>query len=291
VRPGYFTLVAIFIIVLQLAIVYLIYYRLIVKRIFSLPKGNPKQFAEQMKNNPTNKFNKKRIIFIGDSITHGISSINFIEMVAKELGEDNFDYINGGLNASLTYNVLQRLDDIIACKPDFVIIMIGTNDAHRSMKLYKPSITDRRLHLPREPDKEWFIENLQKILFELQQKTNAKIALCSLPPLGEDTTHDAFYQIIDYSKTIKVIAENMEVNYIPVNERLVEYLELNPSNPKYPTEHKLFGIAAVKQYILGMSLDKMSRKYGFSLLVDHLHLNTIGAKMVAELIIGFIKEN
>lgn len=290
-KPGYFTLFALFIIVSQLTIIYLIYRRLILRRIFNLPKGNPKQFVEKLKNNPIKSFNKKRIIFVGDSITHGNMSVDFIKMVAKELGEDNFEYINGGLNASLTYNVLQRLDDIIACKPNFVTILIGTNDAHRSMKLYKHSITNRQLHLPKEPDKEWFVENLQKIVFELQQKTNAKIALCSIPPIGEDTTNDAFFQSIDFSKTIKSIAKNTGVSYLPISEKMLEYLELNPSEPKQPVEHKLYGLAAVKHYILGFSLDKISRKYGFSLLVDHLHLNSIGAKIVAELIVDFIRTN
>ncbi|NHK32610.1 MAG: hypothetical protein FK730_14750 [Asgard group archaeon] len=290
-RPGYFTLFALFIIVSQLAIIYIIYRRLILRRIFNLPKGNPKQFAEKIRNNPSNTFTKKRIIFIGDSITHGNMSVDFIKIVVKELGEENFEYINGGLNASLTYNVLQCLDDVIACQPNFVSILIGTNDAHRSMKLYRHSITNRQLHLPREPDKEWFIENLQKLVSELQQKTNAKIALCSIPPIGEDATHDAFHQSIDFSKTIKAIAEKMEVNYLPVNEKMLEFLELNPSKPKHPVEHKLYGSAAIKHYILGMSLDKLSKSYGFSLLVDHLHLNSIGAKIVAELIVDFIRTN
>lgn len=290
-RPAYFTLIAIFITVSQLAIIYLIYYRIILNRIFSLPKNNPKEFVEKFLSNSINSFSKKRIIFIGDSITHGNMSVNFINIIASELGEEKFDFINGGLNASLTYNVIQRLEDIIACKPDYVTILIGTNDAHRSMKLYKHSITNRQLNLPKEPNKEWFIENLREIIVKLKEKTSAKIAICSIPPIGENTNHDAFYQSIDFSKTIKTIAEELKINYLPVNEQMLEYLELNPSKPKHPVEHKLYGIVAVKHYILGKSLDKISKDYGFTLLVDHLHLNSKGAKIIADLILEFLINN
>jgi lysophospholipase L1-like esterase len=291
VNPGYFTLVAIFIIVTLLAIILLIFYRVIINRIFSLPKDNPKEFVLRLGKNPSSFSNKKRIVFIGDSLTHGNMSVNYLEIIAKKLGNDTFDYINGGLNASLAYNILERLDDIILCKPDYAIVLIGTNDAHRSIKLYKHSITNRKLHLPQDPDKKWFIENLRKIITTLQQKTNANIALCSIPPIGEETTHIVFKQSIDYSKTIQKIAKDMNVGYLPVNERMRKFLEQNPSKPKYPIEHKLDRSTAIKYFIQHLSLDEISRKNGFSLLVDHIHLNSKGANILAELIVNYIQEN
>jgi lysophospholipase L1-like esterase len=288
-KPGYFALVVISIIVTQLIVIYLIYYRSIIQEIFSLPKGNPKEFIKKIIENPDRIVNKKRIAFIGDSITHGNMSVNFIKLIANEIGIKQFDYINGGLNASLSYNVLQRLPDIIECQPDISIILIGTNDAHRSIQLYKHSITNNRIQLPKQPDKNWFIENLRKIVTELKEKTNSKIAICSLPPIGEDISHEIFRLCIDYSKSIKDITEEMNISYLPVNEKMIEYLKLNPSKQKFPTEKKLYGLAAALHYFLDLELDQISKYYGFSLLVDHLHLNSKGAKIVADLIIDYIK--
>ncbi|NHJ49330.1 MAG: hypothetical protein FK733_16190 [Asgard group archaeon] len=290
-KPGYFALVVIAIITTQLTVIYFIYYRSIIMKIFSLPKGNPKEYIEKLNENSSSNSNKKRIVFIGDSITHGNMSVNFIDIIAKELGKDHFDYINGGLNASLAYNVLQRLPDIIECRPDIAIILIGTNDAHRSIQLYKPGITNRRIHLPRVPDKEWFIENLEHIVLELQHKTDAKVVLCSIPPIGEDTTHEIFKLCIEFSNIIKEISDEMNIHYLPVNEKLTEFLSLNPSKPKYPTDKKLYGLAAAWHYFIDLELDQISKNYGFSLLIDNLHLNSKGAKIIAELVIDFIRAN
>jgi lysophospholipase L1-like esterase len=180
---------------------------------------------------------------------------------------------------------------MIQCQPDIAFVLIGTNDAHRSIHLYKPGITNRRIHLPRNPDKEWFVENLKLIVLELQQKTDAKIILCSIPPIGEDTSHEIFKLCIDYSKTIRKVANEMNVSYLPVNERMIEYLYLNPSQPKHPTEKKLYGLAAALHYFIDMELDQISKYYGFSLLIDNLHLNSKGAKIIADLIISYVRSN
>ncbi len=287
-RPGYIALVAVFGTIILHAILFLIYYTVVMSIIYGEPKNNPKQFLRRNRNKRLLEKQKKRIVFVGNSITHGILSVNYIKMIAKELGENRFHYINAGINSHLTYNVLIRINEIVACNPDYITIMIGTNDAHREMKLYEDTRFTKGLNLPREPTKDWYEENLLKIISILQEKTNAKIAICSIPPIGENISHPIFKQSIEYSKLIKKIAEKKDLVYLSVNEKQIAYLKQNPSKPKYEPEHKLFETAAAKHYFLGKGFDKMSEQYGFNLLVDHLHLNSKGAKIVADLIIEFI---
>ena len=87
-------------------------------RIFQPPKGNPYEYVATT---ALLFSTKKRLVCIGDSLTHGNMSVDYVKILSEKLDSDNFDVINAGINAELTYNVLQRLDSIIACKPDLLI--------------------------------------------------------------------------------------------------------------------------------------------------------------------------
>ena len=254
-------------------------------RIFQPPKGNPYEYVAT---NDLEASTKKRIVCVGDSLTHGNMSVNYVKMLSERLESENYDIINAGINAELTYNILQRLDSIIACKPDFVTILVGTNDINRQLDLPSKKRGVRRLKLPQEPDEAWFSSNLLKIISELQEKTSAKIALCSLPPCGEDQINHAFLMSSKYSNIIADIAKQTGVFYLPVHEKMLSYLRANPSTPKYPYEHRLIELTFLQFYLLGISFDNISKRNGFSLLIDHVHLNTSGAKIIADLVEKFI---
>ncbi|MHA1121234.1 MAG: SGNH/GDSL hydrolase family protein [Candidatus Heimdallarchaeota archaeon] len=285
-KAGNIVLIVIFGFILLSGILFLIYYQSIMWKIYHYPRDNPYNYVKKMKRKrKTSK--KKRIVFIGDSLTHGILSVNYIEMLTKKLGK-NYDYINAGMNAELSYNVLLRIESIIACKPDFLTILIGTNDANAEIKNVPDKKMLEKLNLPGKPNKKWYIENLEKIITELKEKTDAKIALCSIPIMGEEFSSTAFKQSIDYSKAIFEIANKHDINYLPVNEKMIEYLKQHPSTPKYPHEKRLVEEASLKHFLFRKSFDKLSEEYGFSLLVDHIHINTEGAKIVADLMLDFI---
>jgi len=285
-KAGYLSLTIISGIILLLGVLLLIYYLYILWLIYHYPKDNPFNYVKDLKRE-VNPIKKKRIVFIGNSLTHGNISVNYIKMIKEKLG-NSFDYINAGMNAELAYNILLRLDSIIACKPDFVTILIGTNDASRELSPYQDKRSMKKLNLPQNPNKSWFIENMRKIIKKLIEETDAKIALCSIPIISEDPSSEIFKQSIEYSKTIKEIAKNKEITYLPFNEKMIDYLQKNPSNPKYSYEKRLVEIAAVKHFLLRKSFDEISEEYGFSLLVDHIHINSEGAKIITNLIIDFI---
>lgn len=254
-------------------------------RIFQPPKGNPYEFVAR---EHFHLSTKKRVVCIGDSLTHGNMSVNYVKMLGDRLGMDNYHVINAGLNTELTYNVLKRLESIIACKPDFVTILIGTNDVSRQYNIPSKKRGVRRLKLPQEPDETWFASNLLEMIAELQEKTDAKIGLCSIPPMGEVQTDKMFLHSSRYANIIADIATETGILYLPVNEKMIRYLNNNPSSPKYPFERRLLELTFIQFYFLGLTFDKISEKNGFSLLIDHVHLNTAGAKIITDLVEDFI---
>jgi hypothetical protein len=76
--------------------------------------------------------------------------------------------------------------------------------------------------LPKKPTLEWYRENLEAIISDLQQRASAKIALSSLPVLGEDLSSEPNQKIAKYNDVIRETAEKYRVTYLPVNETQVK---------------------------------------------------------------------
>ena len=283
------------IIVIVGVVVFFAYFFITLYRIFKKPKNWPAKFLKKNKNSIENK---KVFVMIGDSITQGTVGKNYTKMVSKHLNSSQkvVDLINAGLNGDYVLNVLRRLDDIISCKPDFVTIMIGTNDAG---VVYAPDGIDafRKLKkVPLEPEY-WTIpkykKDLTEIISRLKKETNAKIAVFSIPTIGENFDHPVFDLSLEFTRTIKDVASELSITYLPLSERMVEYLKEHPSSEKYPYKEdlKMMLRAIFAHYLFGRSWEKIARKNGCHLHIDHLHLSETGATMVADLIENFYKEN
>ena len=74
------------------------------------------------------------------------------------------------------------------------MVLVGADDV--------PALVSRKVrgffriskHLPSEPSPEWFRESLEAIAHRLRAETSATIALCSLPPIGEDPASANLFQ-------------------------------------------------------------------------------------------------
>ncbi|MBD3406122.1 MAG: hypothetical protein GF411_08360 [Candidatus Lokiarchaeota archaeon] len=252
------------------------------------PDNTPSEYLKKKE-----KGNKSVIVFAGDSITHGRIGENYIKFVSRELNNSRFEFINAGINGQLTWNLLQRLDEIIACDPDVVTILIGTNDANDALTPKNRSRAIKRMNLPQEPDHAWFKSNLSKIIRQLKTKTDSFIAILSIPTIGEDLDSTECKQSRAYSITIKELAQKHGVEYLALHEEMEKYLEDNPSSPNYEYGDSYIEIAkgVLKRYLLRRSWDRIAEDSGFQLHADYLHLNSTGALMIAELITELIQRH
>ena len=146
------------------------------------------------------------------------------------------------------------------------------------------------MKLPRSPSREWYRENLQKICTELSARTHARIALLSLPPIGEKLDHPAFAASEAYSLVIRDVAAAQRLTYLPLHENMTALLSHRQPHPRYAyrDDKLLMYIALARHFLLGQSYDEISRANGFWLLTDHVHLNSTGAGMAAGLIESFV---
>ena len=254
-----------------------------------LPRNNPQKFISL--GIPSGK---KIVVCAGDSITHGRVSANYVDILEQRLAGKGFAFVNAGVNSELSWNLLQRLDDIIACKPDYITILIGTNDANGMISEFIRKRQKREMKLPQEPNEKWFEENLQKICEMLQKNTSAKIALLSLPPIGEELVSIPVKKSKRLSEIIQNVAQHYHLAYLPLHERLVEKIQEAKMRPKVQYTDGRQGvmyIAIAKRFLLGKSFNKISKQNGFLFLTDLLHLNENGAGVIADLVEHFIMEN
>jgi len=254
-----------------------------------LPANTPEAFLK----NGMHKEGKKLVAVIGGDVVHGNISYNFVEDAAKRKGCADYQFINDGVNGSTAYDVLQRLDRVIACNPEFAIIMVGLNDASSKIA---PDIAKRNIRLQEQFEKPSLLvyeKNLAQIVNRLKMETTAKIALFSLPVAGENLFSKANKEIDQYNEVIKKIAEISNVSYLPFNEKLKAYLKGkgHTRGRSLKNGSKLLERAIIQHFVYGYSLDRIAHLNGFLLLTDGMHLNSTSGMMAAHQIELFLKKN
>lgn len=231
------------------------------------------------------------VVCAGDSITHGRVSVNYVDILDRRLSRRGFTFVNAGVNSELAYNLGLRLDEIIRCNPDVVTILIGTNDANATLSKSAMERYLAEMRLPRHPDAAWFGSNLAAICARLKSETHARIALLSLPPMGEEPGSEASRRAEEYSGIIRETAAAMGVDYLPLNEEMARGIEARGKMPSVlfrgDPEFVMYRSLA-RHYLMRQSFDEISGRYGFLYLIDLLHLNTRGASVAADLIEGYV---
>jgi len=233
---------------------------------------------------------KQVVVCVGDSITRGEVSYNYVDLLQARLG-DRFEVINAGINSELSYEALQRLDQVIACAPALVTVLIGTNDANASVADEGALWTMQHRKLPFKPSIGWYEENMEAIVERLQRGTRAHIALLSLPPIGEELQSQPVRTTRWFSEVVRRVARRYRVAYLPVFEQMTDYLTEHP--PAENLEHEKWQWHSVKAIfeskILGVELDEIAQHQGLVLHSDMLHLNSRGAYIIADLIENWVR--
>lgn len=229
-----------------------------------------------------------RVACLGDSITRAQVSVDYMEPLARRHGTGALVLSRFGVNGDFAYNLLQRLDPVIASSPDVITVLIGTNDARASLTGYPVEWAMKRKQLPTRPSPAWYQECLVAVVERLRAETGAKVGLLSLPVLGQDLTGPAAQASEAYSRMIAEVADARELAYIPLHERQVEHIRRAGARPIPYREaaHPAFNSTVLQRFVLRRSLDAISRRRDLLLTTDHIHQNSRGADTIVEVIEG-----
>ena len=230
----------------------------------------------------------KTVVCFGASLTAGTVSYNYLHLLEARPALADFKFINRGVNGDLAWNGLQRLDRVIDQNPDFVSILIGTNDVNATLSERNLIRYNAFNHLPVTPTLEWYEENMRTIVARLKSETHARLALISLAVIGEDPEHEGFKKVFLYNEVVRRIAEEEKLPYLPLHERMVAYLREHEADraqlpPRLEYRDGLINIGnATALHATGLSWDEVSRRNGLLLTTDCLHLNSVAAGMIAD---------
>jgi lysophospholipase L1-like esterase len=252
-------------------------------RVLQPPARAPERWSESLRpaSGPV-------VLCLGDSITHGHLGSDWTDLLARR----GLCVVNGGINGELAWNLAQRVDRALACRPDVVTVLIGANDAMGAHDEASGRHYVKLVNLPRMPDLEWFEENLRTLVRQLRDRSQARIALMSLAPIGEDPEAPIAALIGECNAVIARVAEDLGVELLPLHDRLAARL----AESSRPTHHQYVpGIrstmrmvgAGVLHYLLGMSWDRIAARRGLTLTIDLVHLNDRAGAVVADLVEAF----
>jgi lysophospholipase L1-like esterase len=239
---------------------------------------------------------RKIVACLGSSSTAGKGqAFDWIAELRRPPGNRQFEFRNFGVGGDLAYNALQRLPDVLACRPRKVIVWVGGNDV---LALVSPKV--RRFftlskRLPHTPSPDWFQENLAEIARRLKRETAADIGLCSLPPIGEAPDSDDPFQselnrrIEEYSAIVAAIAHEERCGYVPLHEALSEAVRASPGRTFTAFNFLPFYRDAFRVLVLRQSPDNVARRNGWQFHTDGVHLNSRAGLIVADRIQRFIE--
>jgi lysophospholipase L1-like esterase len=233
-----------------------------------------------------------RIVCVGDSNTRGQYGVSYVRMLAERLRGHNVTVTGAGVNGDCSYNLLQRLDPIIAQRPDAVTVLIGSNDAWSTLSEANARTIMKRKKLPVPPTLSHYRENLAAIVARLGAETEARIALVSLPVLGQDLGSPAAQASTEFSQAVKATAAEQGLAYLPLHERQCEFLRTSGAVMlAFPDGMAERSTSVLQHFLLRRSYDSIARHRRLALTADFIHQNSRGATIIADLIEDFVRKS
>lgn len=168
-----------------------------------------------------------KILFYGDSITDAgrdresdVSETSmgygFVKYAAEQLTADGkHEVINRGIGGNRVVDLYARIKvDCWNIQPDVISILIGVNDVWH--ELYGKNGVDI---VRFEKVYRMLIEDTKKVL------PDVKMILCEpfvLKGTATEEKYDEFLEVYDYAKLIKRLAEEYDIPFLPLQDKLTE---------------------------------------------------------------------
>jgi lysophospholipase L1-like esterase len=278
------------------------------------PANNPGSFLHFRR---TQDRRRPVLVCLGDSLTHGNIGASItpeIPMaIAAKLGMPTPDYgrtfndplwvVNAGQNGITSHTILtERLNSTLNLYPDYILILIGTNDV---LAMYRPktwgNLIVRINGLSEIPTLSIFQRNIQSIIEFLQSASpKSEMAIATLPPMGENLKSDANQLVQQANDIIASIARTKKIAILPLYEELTNAIKTAQGSRRFlswPLD--LWWLAAAIQCpcmhvfpLVGIiTWNRLSKFFfGYCVLSDGIHLNESGRDILVQLIIEWLYE-
>lgn len=194
----------------------------------------------------------KRIVFFGDSITQaGVNESGYITQLGKSLSSPGYELMGAGIGGNKVYDLYLRMEeDVLAKKPDLVVIYVGINDVWHKQSSGTGTDYDK------------FINFYQAIINKVREQ-GSQIVVCTPTVIGEKINgQNAMDTDLDkYAGAIRELAKSNDLPLCDLRTVFTDYIKKNNKNNQ---EKDI-------------------------LTTDGVHLNEAGNKLVADTMLPFLK--
>lgn len=223
-----------------------------------------------------------KIAFLGDSITEGNLGVSFVDIIENRLPDLAVkNYGVGGDTVASLYKRIQKMDNLDTF--DVFVLFIGINDVfgklnlqHKLIKILSNQITAKNS----DSFKKTYNNLLQYLL-----AYNKKILI--IPPLllGENLNNRWNQQVQELASLVKEQANFYKsVRFIDLRNIFVERLENKNISNYLPIK-----LLSIKRDVDTLNsdpiIDSKSKERGLHLTLDGVHINSIGANIIAREVI------
>lgn len=206
------------------------------------------------------------VVVAGASMVRASLSADWVGLLRDRHGAA-MQFVNAGVNGHTTADLLARTEhDVIAPDPAAVVVLIGSNDVRDGV----PLVESRA--------------NLTAVVERVQEATSARIALVSLPPLGEDLDSALNRSVDEYNAMLAAVAVEHGATHLPAGQRVADLIRSEGGGPPFAFHPLLSFRVAVEHHLLGRSFDDIAEGNGLHVLTDHIHLSERAAAAVAEVV-------
>ncbi len=230
------------------------------------------------------------VLCLGDSITHGHIGADWVGALRRTLAQHSTLVANGGINGQQAWNLLQRLDADLLCRPAAVVLLVGSNDVMAAERPDRAARYIRANKLPHAPDLESSGAHLEELLGRLQASV-PHVALCTVPPLGAAPDHPAEQLVATWNLRVRSLARSAGVTLLdvhaalrPLNESATRAYEGSPGAVAWTISK-----VCIEHYLRGRSWDTLSAVAGWGATVDGIHLSDRAGLKVGELVGGWLQ--
>jgi len=235
------------------------------------------------------------IVCLGDSITRGNLSADWVGSLRDEW---QGLVLNAGVNMQCSQNIQQRIDEVIACKPSHVTVLVGTNDLKAALSPIEGYMYQVFGDLPEVPSLETYEKTLTDIKHRLVQ-AGAQVALVSPPVLGEDVQSEANKRAAEFAAVVRKVAESAggehgeQCTYLPLFEHTYSACEALPSGRPYSGMNFFAWCCLLcwDMHILQRDLADIQKERNLGVTVDLVHLGPKAAKELADMVHGFLQSS
>jgi lysophospholipase L1-like esterase len=233
---------------------------------------------------------------VGSSTTASKGTYGWIAELERRPQNGRFRFVNFGVGGDLSFNVVRRLRRVVELQPDRVIVLIGTNDILASVFPNFRRVVRVWKGLPYEPSVQRYQENLGLIARRLRRETDARVALSSLAPVGEDphSQHGVQARLNElfaaYSDAVREVSSREGIDYIGFYDAFLDELErCQTAKPftrfSFPSFYRDY---LIREAILRRSFDEIAESNGWKLHIDGIHLNTRGGRILTQVVQRFL---